>query len=45
VEKTEGKTPLVRPKYRQYDNIKMHLKEIECEYADWPQLAQNTAKW
>jgi hypothetical protein len=35
--------PFWKSKHRRDDNIKMHLKEIECEDVDWIQLAQDIA--
>jgi hypothetical protein len=40
VRKPEGKRPLVRPRPRLEDNIKMDLQEIECGGVDWIELAQ-----
>jgi hypothetical protein len=37
VRKSEGKRPLVRPKCRWEDNIKMDFKELEC--AVWTGLS------
>jgi hypothetical protein len=34
VEKPGGKGPLVRPKHRWEDNIRMDLREIGCEGVD-----------
>jgi len=33
--KPEGKRPLVRPRHRWEDNIKMDLHEVGCEGMDW----------
>jgi hypothetical protein len=41
VGKPEGKRPLGRPRRRSEDNIKMDLKEIEIDGANWIQLAQD----
>jgi len=41
VGKTEGKTPLGRPRCRCVDNIRMALQEVGCEYMDWIGLAQD----
>jgi len=35
VGKPEGKRPLVRPRRRWDDNIKMDLQEVGCEGMDW----------
>ena len=39
VGKSEGKRPLVRPRRRWEDNIKMDLQEVGCEGMDWIELA------
>ena len=41
VGKPEGKRPLVRPRRRWVDNIKMDIQEVGCEYKDWIGLAQD----
>jgi hypothetical protein len=41
VGKSEGKRPLVRPRRRWEDNIKMDLQEVECGGMDWIGLAQD----
>jgi hypothetical protein len=41
VGKPEGKSPLGRPRSRWDDNIKMDLREIGIDGADWIQLAQD----
>ena len=41
VVKSEGKTPLGRPKHRWEDNIKMDLQKVEREGMDWINLAQD----
>ena len=38
--KPEGKGPLVRPRHRWEDNIKMYLQEVGCGGMDWIELAQ-----
>ena len=40
----EGKRPLGKPRQRWENNIKMYLKGIGWEVADWLQLAQNRGK-
>ena len=40
VGKPEGKRPLVRPRRRWEDNIKMDLKDLGWEGQDWIDLAQ-----
>ena len=37
-----GKKPLVRPRRRWEDNIKMDLQEVGCGGIDWIELAQDT---
>jgi hypothetical protein len=37
--------PFWKSKHRRDDNIKMDLKEIECEVVDWIQLAQDIGPW
>jgi hypothetical protein len=39
------KRPLVRPRRRWEDNIKMDLRETGIDGANWIQLAQNTVQW
>jgi len=41
----EGKRPLGRPRRRCEDNIKMDLREIGIDGANWIQLAQDTFQW
>jgi hypothetical protein len=41
VGRLEGKRPLGRPRRRLEDNIKMDLKEIGIDGANWIQLAQD----
>jgi hypothetical protein len=45
VGKPEGKRPLVRPKRRWQDNIKMDLQEVGCRRIDWMELAQDRDRW
>jgi hypothetical protein len=45
VGRTEGKRPLGRPRRRWEDNIKMDLREIGIDGANWIQLAQDRAQW
>jgi hypothetical protein len=45
VGRPEGKIPLGRPRRRWEDNIKMDLREIGIDGANWIQLAQATAQW
>jgi len=41
VGKPEGTRPLVRPRLRWMDNIRMDFQEVGCGYMDWIGLAQN----
>jgi hypothetical protein len=41
----ECKRPLGRPRRRWEDNIKMDLKEIGINGANWIQLAQDRVQW
>jgi hypothetical protein len=41
VGKPEGKRPLVRPRRRWIDNIKMDLLDIGLSVVDWIDLAQD----
>jgi hypothetical protein len=45
VGKPEGKRPLVRPRRRRVDNIKMYLKETGWCGMDWTDLAQERDQW
>ena len=45
VGKPEGKRPLVRPRRRWVDNIRMDLQEVGCGYMDWIGLAQDRDRW
>jgi hypothetical protein len=45
VESPEGKRPLGRPRRRWEDNIKMDLREIGIDGANWIQLAQERVQW
>jgi hypothetical protein len=45
VGRTEGKRPLGRPRHRWEDNIKMDLREIGIDGANWIQLAQERVQW
>ena len=37
----EGKRPLVRPRRRWEDNIKIDFQEVGCRGMDWIELAQD----
>jgi hypothetical protein len=41
----EGKRPLVGPRRRLEDNIKMDLRKIELGGMDWIYLAQDRGHW
>jgi hypothetical protein len=43
--RTEGKRPLGRPRRRWDDNIKIDLKEIGIDGANWIRLAEDRARW
>jgi hypothetical protein len=45
VGKPEGRRPLGRPRRRREDNIKIDLREVGWEGADWIDLAQDRDKW
>ena len=45
VGKPEGKKPLVRPRRRWEDNIKMDLQEVEEGRGDWMELPQDRDRW
>jgi hypothetical protein len=45
VGKPEGKRPLVRPRRRWEDNIKIDLEEVDREGMDWIGLAQDRDRW
>jgi hypothetical protein len=45
VERPEGKRPLERPRRRWEDNIKMDLREIGIDGANWIRLAQGRVQW
>jgi len=45
VRKPEGKRPLGRPRRRWDDNIKMDLQEVERDFGNWMELAQDRDGW
>jgi hypothetical protein len=45
VGRPEGKRPLGRPRRRWEDNIKMNLREMGINEANWIQLAQDRVQW
>ena len=45
VGKSDGKRPFGRPRCRWEDNIKMDLEEVERDFGDWMELAQDRDRW
>ena len=45
LEKPEGKRPLGRPRRRWENNIKMDLREVGCDPADWIDFADDRDQW
>jgi hypothetical protein len=45
VGRPEGKRPLGRPRLRWEDNIKIDLREIGIDGANWIRLAQDRVQW
>jgi hypothetical protein len=45
VGRSERKKPMGRPRRRWNDNIKMDLREIWIDGANWIQLAQDRVQW
>jgi hypothetical protein len=45
VRRPEGKRPLGRPRHRWEDNIKIDLREIGIDGANWIQLAEDRVQW
>ena len=45
VGKPEGKRPLVRPRRRWEDNIKMDIQEVGRGCGDWMDLFQDRDRW
>jgi hypothetical protein len=45
VGKTEGKSPLERPRRKWEDGIKMDLREIGWGGVEWIQVAQDRDRW
>jgi hypothetical protein len=45
VGRPEDKRPLGRPRRRWDDNIKMDLREIRIDEANWIRLAQDRVQW
>jgi hypothetical protein len=44
-ERPKGKRPLGKPRHRWEDNIKMDLREIGIDGANWIQLVQDRVQW
>jgi hypothetical protein len=45
VGRPKGRRPLVRPRHRWEDNIKMDLQEVGWGDMDWIDLAQDRDRW
>jgi transposase len=45
VGRPEGKRPLGRPRHSWEDNIKMNLREMGMNGANWIQLPQDRVQW
>jgi hypothetical protein len=45
VRRPESRRPLGRPRHRWEDNIKLDIREIGIDGANWIQLAQNRVQW
>jgi hypothetical protein len=45
VGKPEGKRPLVRPRHRWEDNIKIVLQEVWWDSMEWIDLSEDRDKW
>jgi len=45
VGRLEGKRPLGWPRRTWEDNIKIHLREIKIDGANWIRLSQNRVRW
>jgi len=43
--RSEDKRSLRRPRRRWEDNIKMDLRQVEIDGANWVQMAQDTVQW
>jgi hypothetical protein len=41
----KGKRPLGRPRHRWEDNIRMDLREMGIDGANWIRLAQDRVQW
>jgi hypothetical protein len=45
VRRSKGKRPLRRPRSRWEDNIKLDLRKIRIDGANWIRLAQDRVQW
>jgi hypothetical protein len=45
VGRPKGRRPLVRPRRKWEDNLKLDLREIGIDGANWIQLAQDRVQW
>jgi hypothetical protein len=45
VGRPEGRRPLVRPRHKWDDNIKMDLQEVGWGVMDWMELAEDRDRW
>jgi hypothetical protein len=45
VGRPEGKRPLGRPRHRWEDNVKIYLRKIGIDGANWIRLAQDRVQW
>jgi hypothetical protein len=45
VQRPEDKRPMGRPRRRWEDNVKMDLREIGIDGANWIRLAQDRVQW
>jgi hypothetical protein len=45
VGKPEGRRPLGRPRRRWENNIKMDIRQVRWEGADWIDLAEDRDRW
>ena len=45
VGKPEENRPLGRPRRRWEDNIRMYLREVDCDPGEWIDLAEDRDQW
>jgi hypothetical protein len=45
VAKPKGKRTIRRPRHKRENNIKMDVKEMECENVDYIPLTRDRARW